>query len=702
MKKFQKKVPMTVALLSSFLLVLAGVAYIRYIELRGIHGTGTSLDELTRRFEERQYLITRLVKNNSDNRDDLVALLYSPTQTIFSEAEQKIHDDQNTLKQVLHEYKTFIADTTEQAKFDSLSKLNNLISQQVAHALELYSQGKVVEARTHDGNYIKPLFNNFHDITFRIADYVKERDFQHGDELIFKIMDTAALSKYMTYLLGLLFIILGTVIAFAISTIVRKGNLLQKSEKKYLDFIEESHDLISRTDKSGKVIFLNNKLKELLGYTDEELSQLSVYDVVESDFLTNMQEDFKNPEKIRAKRNISGTITSKSGKKIFFQGNVLWEYRGNLFDGAVAYLNDVTDQILLREELKVSEQSFRKLFNMAPVPMFTVDSTTMDFLQVNEAALLFYGFSREEFLAKNLMDIRPANDIPRTASAIAMIMEEGWNYKGVHTHIKKDGAITDVEIFSTRIDFGTSPFVLTTVVDLTERKLNENKISKAIIKTQEEERYEIGSELHDNVCQILATAKINMGLLRPFLHTDAEHIYSQTIEAIEMATYETRNLSHRLAPVFFENGTLKDSFERLMNTFNLENNYDLTINFDQAVLEYPLSLELQLNLYRILQEQMRNIVKHSQARKIILEVGIAKKLLHMYISDDGAGFDTDKVKNGIGLANMKRRSEFFSGKFNITSSPGKGCEVLVTIPLEVPKGKVITPEINTKNLIGEA
>lgn len=90
---------------------------------------------------------------------------------------------------------------------------------------------------------------------------------------------------------------------------------------------------------------------------------------------------------------------------------------------------------------------------------------------------------------------------------------------------------------------------------------------------------------------------------------------------------------------------------------------------------------MQLNLHRILQEQLRNIQKYANASIIEVDVLMHYHKLKMKISDNGIGFNTDKVKAGIGLANMKRRAELFSGKFEINSSPGNGCEIIIGIPL---------------------
>ena len=91
---------------------------------------------------------------------------------------------------------------------------------------------------------------------------------------------------------------------------------------------------------------------------------------------------------------------------------------------------------------------------------------------------------------------------------------------------------------------------------------------------------------------------------------------------------------------------------------------------------------MQTNLYRIVQEQLTNILKHAQASKVKILIRLTKKLIKLNISDNGKGFDMLTLKDGIGLENIKRRAEMFSGKCEIKSSPGNGCELMVELPLK--------------------
>lgn len=332
-------------------------------------------------------------------------------------------------------------------------------------------------------------------------------------------------------------------------------------------------------------------------------------------------------------------------------------------------------------ELKASEKRYSDLFYLSPQPMWVFDTENYRFVQVNKAATELYGYGEAEFLNMTLMDIKQEEDI---TDAKILIKKPGIAdeiYKSTIMHHKKSGELIEVEIYSTPIIINDKNLRSVIAIDVTEKKQYEHKIIKAIIKTQEDERYEIGGELHDNVCQILAASQMNLGMLKKSLAPSNMQLFDQCRQNISLATDEIRNLSHRLAPVFFEESTMEEAFRRLFNTFNAEKKIEMLLHFGETVKKYPISLEIQLNLYRIMQEQFRNIQKYANASLIEVDVIIYKNRLKMKIADNGIGFNVGTAKEGIGLANMKRRAELFSGKFEIETSPGKGCSIIIDIPL---------------------
>lgn len=109
--------------------------------------------------------------------------------------------------------------------------------------------------------------------------------------------------------------------------------------------------------------------------------------------------------------------------------------------------------------------------------------------------------------------------------------------------------------------------------------------------------------------------------------------------------------------------------------------------------------EPQLDLYRVAQEALRNIVKYAQATRIKLEVILFKGNLNLLVADDGIGYDPAIPSKGIDIANMHRRTEFFQGHLMINSSPGDGCEIFVKIPLrKVIRENANPPEENKQSV----
>ena len=103
---------------------------------------------------------------------------------------------------------------------------------------------------------------------------------------------------------------------------------------------------------------------------------------------------------------------------------------------------------------------------------------------------------------------------------------------------------------------------------------------------------------------------------------------------------------------------------------------------DPSIEKLNINRDLQLNLYRILQEQLRNILKYAHCKRIEVDLLHHNNHLKMRVSDDGVGFNVNAVKGGIGISNMRRRTELFEGKFDLLSSPGEGCQLIISIPLK--------------------
>lgn len=226
-------------------------------------------------------------------------------------------------------------------------------------------------------------------------------------------------------------------------------------------------------------------------------------------------------------------------------------------------------------------------------------------------------------------------------------------------------------------------FVIGYAMDITEKIEFEERLTKAIIKTQEDERLEIGSELHDNVCQILTAVSMGISMIKKSKQITNPMWIGYCEENISLALKETENLSHRLSPIFHEDIYFSQSIIKLVKDFNGSLDFQLDLNIDDSVNGCTINSEIQLNLFRILQEELRNIYKYSNATTIKIKLSVSNNHIVLYTKDNGVGFELGEVVKGHGMVNMKRRVEILFGELLINTSIGNGCEIIVTIPLVV-------------------
>jgi PAS domain S-box-containing protein len=348
-----------------------------------------------------------------------------------------------------------------------------------------------------------------------------------------------------------------------------------------------------------------------------------------------------------------------------------------LIDSIADILGSSAERKKSEETIRQSEADYRRLFNLSPAPMCVIDHDTFRFIQVNEACITAYGYKEEEFLQMTYNDIVFHENEAEISRDVLNQLEQ--------THTRRSGEQFDVRLSSIPVILNGRKSILVIGIDVTEKNLYEQRLLQASIRTQEEERYEIGSELHDDVGQLLMSSLIFLGGLKKLLPGDSLEKFEETKLYITKAAREIRNLSHRLAPTFLDNTTLKEAFDHLLASFN-DGRYQISLQFTDAAKHFPLNKDLQLNLFRILQEQLKNIHKHADATKIEVTIDInSANVLQLSVYDNGVGFDTARNRGGIGMANMHRRVKLFNGNLGMHSVIGSGSRLVVQIPLVHPE-----------------
>ena len=224
-----------------------------------------------------------------------------------------------------------------------------------------------------------------------------------------------------------------------------------------------------------------------------------------------------------------------------------------------------------------------------------------------------------------------------------------------------------------------------------ELKQNEEmrqKLIEKIIYTQEDERNRIARELHDKTGQTLTSLKIGLKSFESGIEKDDMKNKLESFRTLLNSSLEDiHNLAVELRPPLLDDfGFLKavrKYVEEFENTFPVKVEYK-TSGFSENT---KLLSSLEIGLYRVIQEAFTNIIKHAKADKVNITLQKKKSDLILTITDDGVGFDMDKIKTTsgrkpIGLFGMQERIYILGGKFNIKSDINKGTEIYIKVPIK--------------------
>lgn len=432
-------------------------------------------------------------------------------------------------------------------------------------------------------------------------------------------------------------------------------------------------------DKNGKFLLWNKNFEAVSGFSANELALMKPTDFFEG------KDKEVIPQKIQTvftegSSTAEGYFVTKQKKKIpyHFTGQL------TLVDDKPCLLGmgmDISERKKFETALKQSEESYKELFNHSPLPQWILDAETFKFLKVSEAAVKHYGYTEDEFLKLSILDILVKDDqrLILTDKSSFPITKNSFYSKWRHR--KKSGHVIQTEVTSVGIDYQNRGAVLCIVNDITEKMKMQEELTSSVIKAQERERAQLGQELHDNVNQILTTVKLYNEMYGSGLHNDGDLI-NKSMHYLQVCINEIRSISKRLSAPTLGKISIEDSLTELIESINLTNRVHIDYSIT-GIRSATINPDLHLAIYRIVQEQLNNILKHADAKhvKIQLFADATKKNVELRIEDDGKGFNPKTKITGIGLANIKSRTEDMKGKVLIESAPGRGFKLIAKFPI---------------------
>ncbi|HEY8388972.1 MAG TPA: PAS domain S-box protein, partial [Parasegetibacter sp.] len=364
-------------------------------------------------------------------------------------------------------------------------------------------------------------------------------------------------------------------------------------------------------------------------------------------------------------------------------------------EGVTVYFRDITEKKKAEEEIRLSNERYNFVSKATNEAIWDWNLQS-DEIYLGERFELLFGYN-DNFRKVNVSykeeKIHPL-DRERVLNGLREFAgsAQATRWEDEYRFLKADGTYAFVmDKGYLMLDNEGKPLrMIGSMQDVTlkkefERKLlyeemNKQKlIVQAAIDAQERERALIGKELHDNINQILTTTKLYLELSKTD-EVNRLNLITRSANNIAETINEIRKLSRSLVPPSIGDLGLVDSIVDLVENVRLSS--IININFKPVnIQEQLIEDNMKLMLYRIIQEQVSNVIKHAHAKNLNIDLIFEKQFIRLVITDDGKGFDLNKVKRGLGISNMISRTNLFNGNIKFLTSPGKGCKLIMQVPI---------------------
>jgi signal transduction histidine kinase len=207
-----------------------------------------------------------------------------------------------------------------------------------------------------------------------------------------------------------------------------------------------------------------------------------------------------------------------------------------------------------------------------------------------------------------------------------------------------------------------------------ERKL---EAAQSVMKGQENERSRLARDLHDGVGGLLSGVKLSMSHMKGnvFLTEENAQSFNNVISQLDQSIAELRRVSHNMMPEALIKYGLKEALENYCENLNVSGS--INVKLQTYGMEKRMDQNTEIVLYRIIQELLNNVIKHADAKNVLIQLAVENDRFNLTVEDDGKGFDLKANENpaGAGLANIKARAEYLNGTVDIVSAKGEGTSV---------------------------
>jgi PAS domain S-box-containing protein len=474
----------------------------------------------------------------------------------------------------------------------------------------------------------------------------------------------------------------------------RAEEALRQSEEKFARAFHASPNLMSITTLEGRIIDANEAYCALSGYSREELVGKSVF---EFNVWADTEERRRMVEQVQQEGsayNLQVKLRTKSGeiRLLLFSAEMI------TFGGEPCLINvatDITERKLAEDALRESEQKYRELFENAreTIVIIDLDKRITDTNKFVEE----YGFRREDLIGKNYLDFL-AEEYREKAIEDFEQLRHGVPLEGEFRVITPKGYVTVHYKDNPMVRGGNVLGVQSVLTDVTERKKAEEELlnyqaklkalASELTLSEERQRQQIATDIHDRVSQPLAISKMKLdGLCAARRDKKLKEEIKSICESLGQTIAEMRSLTFDLSsPILHQLGLEQALREYLIE--HIEGKHGIHTEFEDDGQPKPLDNDVRSLLFRDVRELLVNVVKHAGANEVRVSVRRDGSMICITVKDDGVGFDPVAASSRagetgcFGLFSIRERLEELGGQLQIDSSPGHGCKVTMTTPLK--------------------
>jgi PAS domain S-box-containing protein len=366
------------------------------------------------------------------------------------------------------------------------------------------------------------------------------------------------------------------------------------------------------------------------------------------------------------------------------------------------------------EALRESEERFRNMADTAPVMIWMSDRDEQ-FVYVNRQWLDFSGRSFEEELGEGWANGLHPDDYEACLKTYGAAFRLRKPFTAECRYRRADRQFRWIYCSGKPRISPNRDFLgyIGTCIDITELKAAEQaliELSGQLIHAREDERARVARELHDDLNQRVALLSIELDQLSQVLPEPTDESVDMLQEMTEQAinlSMAIHRLSHDLHPSKLAHLGLATALRSLCA--ELSEAFGLIIEFRHSGVPPALPSDVSLCLYRIAQDSLNNVIRHSGAEAALVELQGSEDEIRLYIADAGSGFDVESARGGLGFLSMRERLRLVGGILSIQSEPLQGAEVSASVPLarplkktkelEIPPGFSSEPNVNVNSVL---